>query len=219
MTGNEKENSNETDKELPPVKVVSPLKTGKLISKNRSNKKHAPQSERIEINQQPLPDGKKHGNKEQTTDNHEPPDTKNSGNKEQTTGNSDSTESDDEDLETLEDENKPEVISAMETQLKTLKFDEVKDKLGRENMNDKTLKSYISAYNTFLGKVTTLPSGRNGKVDDTLDRYINEQYDEKKKVVNLAKMTHLICMIKIIYPQIYVSILNAKTTLKNRKKN
>lgn len=108
---------------MPPVKVIPPLKPGKSICKKRSNKKQAPPSAPAKISQQPPPDTKKSGNKEQTIDNHEHP------------------ESDDEDPELSDEENNPEGISTTETELKTLKSDEVKDTLGRANINDKALKS------------------------------------------------------------------------------
>lgn len=177
---------------MPPIKVTLPFKPAKTITKTRTKKK-APDSNH-----------KAASEKKDTT--------------KKETGGEESPNSDEDELELSEDEEEAADTNPEDTELKEVKIDEVKNPLGRENINDKTLKSYITAYNTFVSKVRMLPTERNRKSDDTIEQYISDQFDSNPKAGNLAKMTHLVCMIKILFPRVYVSITKAKTILKNWNK-
>lgn len=243
MTGKNSDTSSESAVDLPPVKVIPPLKPGKTITKKRPSKKA---NAGDQTTQQPSLDDKNDGNYEQRVDipdNQEAEDDKASQKKRnskkaapahqpttappvhqtspapapQTAAAADLIDSDDDDLLLSGDESDCEHEEVTGIDIKAIKFDEVKETLGRANINDKTLKSYILAYNPFANKVGSLPSERNGKADDVLDRYINEQYEANPKACNLGKMNHLICMIKILFPLVYVSIPNAKAMFKNWK--
>lgn len=126
----------------------------------------------------------------------------------------DSPESDDE-LDLSDDEDNETDSIQEEIQLRAVKFDDVKNTLGRDNINNKTLKSYITAFNAFVNKVRALPTERNGKADDKIEQYISEQFESNPEAGNLTKMNNLVCMIKILHPRIYASITNSKATLKN----
>lgn len=104
------------------------------------------------------------------------------------------------------------------TQLKKADYKKVKTSLGRSNINDNTLRTYISAYSAFVERIKELPN-EDKKSDDKINRYVEEMHRENPRPGNLAKMNQLISMLKIMNPRVFVSIPLTKVTIKNWKKS
>lgn len=78
-------------------------------------------------------------------------------------------EKEEEEVDFSEDEGKQKKGSTS-IKLEKIRFEDVKERLERASVNDKTLKGYCTAYNVFAEKVKVLPNEEEGEADEVIER-------------------------------------------------